>query len=266
MSGSDATFAGSIPENYDSFLVPVLFAPFADDLVAFAADLEFSDVLEIAAGTGALTARLAEAFPEAAITATDLNAAMVDLAAREHARANVAWQVADAQALPFGDGSKDLVLHQFGAMFFPDRVAAYREMRRVLRPGGTMLFNVWASLSANPGSEAIHRSLTEVLGDPSPGFIARTPFGYADPEQVFLDVSLAGFSDVVVEPVHAASPPGSGHALLRGMIEGSPLALELAQHDPADVARGIEAARQALDRLELRGPLEMKAWRVVASA
>ncbi|QKG70781.1 class I SAM-dependent methyltransferase [Erythrobacter mangrovi] len=266
MSGSDATFAGSIPENYEDFLVPVLFTPFADDLVVFARDLEFSDVLEIAAGTGALTARFAPTFPDAVITATDLNKAMVDLAQERHRFGNVTWREADAQALPFADASLDLVLHQFGAMFFPDRVAAYSEMRRVLRPGGAMLFNVWAPLSANPGSEAIHRVLTAHLDDPSPGFIARTPFGYADPEQVMLDVSLAGFTDVVVEPVHAVSPEGSALSLLRGMTEGSPLALELAQHEPEAVARAVAEAGAELDRLEKGTGLEMMAWRIIASA
>lgn len=266
MSGSDATFTGSIPENYERFLVPVLFDPFADDLVAFAQALEFHDVLEIAAGTGALTTRFAEAFPAASITATDLNEAMVTLAERLHPAGNVTWQTADAQNLPFADASMDLVLHQFGAMFFPDRVAAYREMRRVLRPDGVMLFNVWGSLSANTGSEAIHRVLTGALGEPAPAFLARTPFGYADPETIMADVVQGGFSDIVVEPVHVSSPKGSGPGLLRGMTEGSPLALELARHDATDVARAIAAAGEELDRLERTGSLEMMAWRIVATA
>jgi len=266
MSGSDATFTGSIPENYDGFLVPVLFAPFADDLVAFAQALEFHDVLEIAAGTGALTTRFAKAFPAASITATDLNAAMTAQGERMRPAGNVKWQVADAQSLPFAEASMDLVLHQFGAMFFPDRVAAYREMHRALRPNGVMLFNVWGPLSANTGSEAIHRILTGALGEPAPAFIARTPFGYADPQAIMADVAQAGFSDIVVEPVHITSPQGSGSGLLRGMTEGSPLALELSQHDEAAVDKAIAAASAELERLESEGALEMMAWRIVATA
>jgi SAM-dependent methyltransferase len=264
MSGHDATFTGSIPANYDDFLVPVLFAPFADDLTRHAGNFGFDDVLEIAAGTGALTARFAAAYPQARITATDLNPAMVELAQARYAANNVTWQAADAQALPFDDASQDLVLHQFGAMFFPDRVAAYRQMHRVLRPGGTVLFNVWGPLADNPGSAAIHRVLTATLGEPEPAFIARTPFGYADPEQVEADVVQAGFGEVVVEPVVAASPPGSGQALLRGMTEGSPLSLELAQHDRDAVVSAIAAASDALDQLEAEGPLAMMAWRISA--
>jgi SAM-dependent methyltransferase len=140
MSATDVAFAGSIPALYDRYMGPLLFEPYARDIAARAAALGPQHILETAAGTGIVTEALARALPQADIVATDLNQAMLDVAAERVRAANVRFQQADAQALPFADGEFDLVLSQFGVMFFPDRVGAYREVRRVLKPGGRVLF------------------------------------------------------------------------------------------------------------------------------
>lgn len=267
MSGEDAAFAGSIPQIYDECLVPVLFVPFARDIARTAKEVwSGGEVLEIAAGTGAVTAPLAAALPDARIVATDLNADMVARAQAVHDLANVSWQVADAQSLPFADASSDLILCQFGVMFFPDRVGAYREMRRVLRPHGKLLFNVWDSLEANPGSDAVHRAFRELLPEPKPGFLARTPFGHHDRDRIKKELRAAGFSDCEIETVRLHSPPGSGARLLRGLTEGSPLKGELAQHPPAAREAALARAKAELDALEAAGPLPMAALRVLATA
>ena len=136
MSGADSLFTGSVPALYDRCLGPLLFVPYARDIAARAALLRPGRVLETAAGTGIVTEALAAALPDAEIVATDLNQAMLDIAGARGLPARVNFQAADAQALPFPDSSFDLVVCQFGAMFFPDRVGAYGEARRVLRPGG----------------------------------------------------------------------------------------------------------------------------------
>jgi ubiquinone/menaquinone biosynthesis C-methylase UbiE len=117
MSTSDSAFSGSIPALYDRLLVPMLFRPWADDLAERIAALAPRDVLEIAAGTGVVTERLARDLPNANIVATDLNPAMLD-EARRHAP-GVSFQAADAQALPFADASFDAIACQFGMMFYP---------------------------------------------------------------------------------------------------------------------------------------------------
>jgi ubiquinone/menaquinone biosynthesis C-methylase UbiE len=177
MSGTDAIFAGSIPALYDRCLGPLLFVPYARDLAARAAALRPGRVLETAAGTGIVTEALAGALPEAEITATDLNQAMLDIAAARGLPAPVDFQPADAQALPFPDGRFDLVLCQFGAMFFPDRVRAYGEARRVLAHGGRFLFNVWDSLAHNPVSELLGDTVAALFPDEPPTFYRRVPFG-----------------------------------------------------------------------------------------
>src|SRR5579871_3012591 len=145
MRTGDQVFAGSIPENYDRYVTPLIFEPYAADLAERAAALAPRAVLETAAGTGVVTRALAPRLPHGArYVATDLNQPMIDYAAsRQPAGARIEWGQADALALPFEDGAFDLVCCQFGVMFFPDRIAGYREARRVLRPGGRFLFNVW---------------------------------------------------------------------------------------------------------------------------
>ena len=133
-SNADRAFAGSIPQLYERYMVPLIFERYAVDLAARSASQTPSRVLEVAAGTGVVTRQLAQVLPpDTSIVATDLNQAMLDVAAQRIGPANVRFRQADAQALPFADGSFDAVLCQFGVMFFPDRIAAYREVRRVLR-------------------------------------------------------------------------------------------------------------------------------------
>src|SRR5262245_4894295 len=126
MLQSDKTFAGSVPENYDRYLVPLIFEPFAADLARRAAALSPSAVLETAAGTGVVTRALAPKLsPGARYMVTDLNQAMLDQAAsRQPPDSRIQWRQADALALPFDDAAFDLVCCQFGAMFFPDRPTA----------------------------------------------------------------------------------------------------------------------------------------------
>ena len=130
MQETDKVFAGSVPENYDRYMVPLIFEPFAADIARRAASLSPGAVLEIAAGTGVVTRALAPRLsPDASYVVTDLNQPMLEFAAsRQGMDSRITWRQADAMSLPFEDAAFDLVCCQFGAMFFPDRVSAYREI------------------------------------------------------------------------------------------------------------------------------------------
>src|SRR6266851_4775897 len=148
---NDTVFAGSIPQFYDQKLGALLFAPYAADMAMRVRSLSSGRLLETAAGTGIVTRQLATHLPpDVEIVATDLNQPMLDYAAAQPGLQRVKWQQADALALPFPDASFDAVVCQFGVMFFPDRTKAYREARRVLRPGGHLVFNVWDRIEASP--------------------------------------------------------------------------------------------------------------------
>src|ERR1700748_578687 len=182
MLGTDKAFAGSIPENYDRYMVPLIFEPYAADMARRAASLSPSAVLETAAGSGVVTRALAPRLPaDANYIVTDLNQPMVDYAAsRQPPDTRIKWRQADALALPFESAAFDLVCCQFGAMFFPDRSRAYREARRVLKRGGHFLFSVWDRIEQNIFADDVTNALARIFPDDPPRFLARTPHDYHD--------------------------------------------------------------------------------------
>ncbi len=248
MVSTDAAFAGSIPEFYDRCLGPFLFEPYAADIAARAAALGPSRILETAAGTGIVTAALAAALPDAEIVATDLNADMLRVAEGKIDSRQVTFAPADAQSLPFPDSAFDLVVCQFGAMFFPDRAAAYGEARRVLRPGGSFLFNVWDRLEANRASQAVAEAIAALFPEDPPSFLNRVPFGYHDRGAIEDDLRAAGFTFVESQTVGKRSR-GSAREVAPGLCQGSPLRAEIEARAPERLQEATQAALAALVRL-----------------
>ena len=267
MTSSDSVFSGSIPALYDRLLVPMLFEPWADDLAARAAALAPRDLLEVAAGTGVVTERLARALPHATIVATDLNPAMLDEARRRAPAAT--FQPADAQALPFADSSFDLVICQFGVMFYPDRPAAQREARRVLRPGGRYIFSVWDRIDRNPASHAVSDAVASLFPDDPPRFFDRTPFGHHDTAILTRELRAAGFAQVEVASLVKPNGRVTVQEAAQGLCRGSPLAAEIVAHGPDAMDKAISAASAALaPLLDEHGQLDapMAAHVLTASA
>ncbi|HEX6376487.1 MAG TPA: class I SAM-dependent methyltransferase [Allosphingosinicella sp.] len=247
MASTDSVFAGSIPEYYHRCLGPFLFEPYAADLAGRAAALGPRRILETAAGTGIVTAALARELPEAEIVATDLNPDMLRVAQSKADSPRVSFAPADAQSLPFDDAGFDLVVCQFGAMFFPDRVAAYREARRVLRPGGAFLFNVWDRLDSNPASQTVAEAVAALFPDDPPSFIGRVPFGYHDTARIEADLRAAGFTRIEAATV-AKRSRGAAREVAPGLCQGSPLRAEIEARAPDRLDEATEAAAAALVR------------------
>jgi SAM-dependent methyltransferase len=193
-TGRDVAFTGSVADLYDSMLVPMIFEAYATDLASRVAALRPSRVLEIAAGTGVVTRAMARALPkDVELVATDLNQPMLDRAAAVGTARPVRWRQADAMQLPFDDASFDVLCCQFGVMFFPDKVHAFSEFRRVLRPGGSLVFNTWDRLELNEFAHAVIQALALHFPSDPPQFLARTPHGYFDPRAISGDLAGAGF-------------------------------------------------------------------------
>jgi len=246
MSNSASQFVGDIPSHYDAGLGPNIFEGFAADLAQRACDRQPSSVLELAAGTGIVSRMLRNRLPpETALTCTDLNAPMLDVArAKFSAGENVSFATADAMALPFGDREFDALVCQFGVMFFPDRVAAFREARRVLKSGGTYLFNVWGSLEDNPFARIAHEVTAELFPDNPPSFY-KVPFSYADVETVMRDLGQAGFAAPVHERVRLEKKVEDFRSFALGLVFGNPLIDEIR-------ARGTISPEKIAEELESR--------------
>ena len=214
-------------------------------------------MLETAAGTGIATRALAAALPATtAIVATDLNQPMLDFAAARLTAANVTWRQADALRLPFADETFDAVACQFGAMFFPDRVAGYREARRVLRPGGRFVFNVWDRIERNEMSHLVTETVAAMFPDDPPRFLARLPHGYHAVDVIRTDVGAAGFGAMDLETVALPSrAPSPRHAAI-GLCQGTPLRSEIEARDPGRLEEVTDAAAHALATRYGHGAIE----------
>lgn len=244
----DTAFTGSIPDLYQRHLAPLLFQPWADILAARAIELYPKRVLETAAGTGVLTAAMIHSCPHCEIVATDLNPSMLDIArTTAPSGAQVSFMAADACRLPFDADSFDVVVSQFGMMFYPDKVRGFAEAARVLVPGGTYLALVWGGLDENPVSEAVQHALNRAFPDDPPRFLARTPFGYHDAERIFEDARAAGFDLVSVERLTLPHPRVSADSAAEGLIYGTPLLAELETIGADAPATALAAVRTELE-------------------
>jgi SAM-dependent methyltransferase len=257
---TDTVFAGSIPQLYDSLLVPLIFAPYAADLARRAATRSPGRVLEVAAGTGVVTRHLAAVLPEdVSIVATDINQAMLDRARSTLATPTVEWRQADAMQLPFDDATFDAVVCQFGVMFFPDKAHAFAEARRVLRPGGAFLFNVWDAIAENEFADVVTRALESVFPEDPPRFLARTPHGYHDRRVIERDLADGGFGAVPhVEAVDARSVAESARIPAIAYCQGTPLRNEIEGRDAARLGTATDVAAKAIARRFGEGPVDGK--------
>jgi SAM-dependent methyltransferase len=254
---SDAAFNGLIAELYEQLLVPLIFEPYAADLANRVASRPATRILEIAAGTGIVTRKLAALLPgSVAIVATDLSQPMLDHAEKIGTIRPVEWRQADAMQLPFADGTFDLVACQFGVMFFPDKPMAFAEARRVLRPGGTFLFNVWDRIEENAFADTVTTALASVFPDDPPRFMARVPHGYFHREHIARDLAAGGYTATPrIDTVTASSRAQSARIPALAYCQGTPLRNEIEARDPVHLTEATDAAAEAIAQRFGRGPI-----------
>ncbi|WP_438275249.1 class I SAM-dependent methyltransferase [Nitrobacter sp.] len=248
MLETDKAFTGSVPENYDRHMVPLIFESYAADMAQRAATLSPSTVLEVAAGTGVVTRALAPKLSaDASYTVTDLNRPMLDYAAsRLPPDSRITWRQADALALPFENAAFDLVCCQFGAMFFPDRTAAYREAKRVLKPGGHFLFSVWDRIEENVFADDVTNALARMFPNDPPLFLARTPHGYHDTALIRSELEHAGFSRATIETRAEQSRAPSPRVPAVAYCQGTVLRNEIEARDPGKLEAATDYATSAI--------------------
>jgi ubiquinone/menaquinone biosynthesis C-methylase UbiE len=256
----NAQFSGSIPAAYDRYLGPLFFQPYAEDLAARLQVEGNASVLELACGTGILTRVLRTLLPSTAkLIATDLNEPMFRHAAEKFGEKEaVQWLQADACNLPFGDRTFDAVVCQFGIMFVPDKALAAREARRVLKPGGLFLFNVWDALEHNAVGRLAHETITSYFEKDPPTFY-QVPFGYHDRDEIKRMLESADFREVRMEVVAKTAEASRAQDVATGLVQGNPVATAIAERDPSLLPVITDAVADALKErfgeADLRAPM-----------
>jgi ubiquinone/menaquinone biosynthesis C-methylase UbiE len=258
MGTGDTAFSGQVPAMYDRYLGPLLFEPYASELARRLAAEPCERVLETAAGTGIVTRRLCEALSDTvAIEATDLNGAMVEVGQSSVGAPNVRWSIADAQSLPFAANAFDAVACQFGVMFFPDKEQGYREVRRVLRPGGRYIFAVWNSLDFNDLPRLAHETLAKLFPDSPPQFIPRVAHGYYEVSEIERALRHNGFDGVAIETLEMRSRAPRARDIALGWFEGTPLRGLIEERDASGLSRAVDVFEEELRNRYGDGPIDV---------
>jgi ubiquinone/menaquinone biosynthesis C-methylase UbiE len=256
MKDVELRFTGSVPAAYERLMVPLVFQPYAEELARRAREYAPKRILETAAGTGAVTRALHAALPDAEIVATDLNPPMLEMAAERVKSPNVRFQQADAQQLPFDDRSFDLVVCQFGAMFFPDRVRGHAEACRVLRDGGHYLLAIWDRIERSALTDVAQQVLIDSFPDDPPLFMREGPFSYHDPSRIESDLHEAGFGTVEIETVERTSRAASAREAAEALCYGTPMGSEIGDREPGGLERVFEAVVEAFQRFDGPGGID----------
>lgn len=259
------TFAGLVTANYDKYLGPLNFDPFARDLVSRIDKSSVQNVLEIACGTGRLTRQLNTSLPDSVeITSSDLSMDMLDFAKNLLPDKRIHFIRADSQNLPMEDESFDLVICQFGYMFAQDKSKAFREAFRVLKKGGVLLFNTWDKLENNK----IRVTMRKILDD----FFERkmdfldVPFCMCDPNAITVLLSDAGFSHIECLNICLDGVSPTALDAATGLIKGNPIYKEILEKDRNAPEKLIYIAEQEIARIYGNHPVKCKLSAWVTSA
>ncbi len=250
MRAADTIFAGSIPETYERYMVPLIFRPYAEVVAQRVKSLAPMRILETAAGTGVVTEALHRALPDAEIVATDLNQPMLDQAARKVRAPNVHFQQADALDLPFDDASFDFVVCQFGVMFFPDKAKGNAEARRVLRDGGRYLLVIWDSVERNLATKVAGSAVAELFPDDPAAFYERIPFRYHDLAVIEADLRAARFEQIEFDTIELRSRAASARDAAFALTQGTPMRSEIEKRGAGALVTATAVAADALRQFE----------------
>jgi ubiquinone/menaquinone biosynthesis C-methylase UbiE len=234
LDSQHTSFTGSVPENYDKYLGPFLFEHYASVIANRLSRIKPSKILDIACGTGIVTKKIEEALPNSQIIGLDLNPDMIEFGRKKLKNSSIEWKVANAVNLPFDDDTFDAVVCQFGVMFFPDKAAAFKEARRVLKPNGTFIFNTWDSLETNELFLTSDKVINRIFTNNPPDFY-KVPFSFYDTKEIEKLLNEAGFSDIKIEYIKTKGENESVKSLAIGLVEGNPIYGQITERDASKI-------------------------------
>lgn len=227
------SFTGSVPANYDSYLGPMFFESYAQDVANLIDPSVVKQALEVCSGTGRVTRHLRQVLsPSTNLVASDISPDMQAVAREKLKHLPIDWKIADAQALPFADNSVDLVVCYFGYMLIPDKEKAFSEALRVLRKGGMLLMTTWDKLENNPASYVFRTILKRYLGDTLHDSY-KLPFSLHDPEAIVRMLEQPGFSTIESERVEKELKAESASIAAHGLVMGGSLYNEISKRNPS---------------------------------
>lgn len=239
---------GNAAEAYEAYLVPAIFDAMSRRLVAVANVQTGDRVLDAACGTGVVARAAAQRVgPTGAVAAVDVNADMLATARQSAASLTppIDFQQADVTDMPFDDGAFDVVLCEEAVQFFPDRVAALREMRRVTASGGRVAFSVFRSLDHHPVYAVFADALGQHAG-PDTAQMMGSPFALGDADTLRSAARDAGLHDVEIRIAVNEERYPSVEEFVRREAASSPLAGPLSALDADRHAALLETLEQQL--------------------
>jgi ubiquinone/menaquinone biosynthesis C-methylase UbiE len=265
-STSAFDFSGSIPKQYEQYLGPMFFEPYAIEVSTRVDPSSVKVALELASGTGRVTRHLRGVIPPTAkLIASDISEDMLSVAKEKLKGLDIDWQFIDAQELPFTDNTIDLVVCCFGYMLVADKSKAFAEAYRVLRPGGMFLFTTWDALESNIAAYTYRKAAKKYLGDPLPESY-NLPFSMND--LVFIRSSLenAGFSKIVVERVRKVSISETAKEATVGLAQGGLIYNEIMKRNPAWMDEIMSAVEKELSEKYGAAPMMAPMSAIVSQA
>ena len=225
-------FSGSVPEHYEQCIGPMFFEPYAIEISKRIDASLVQFALEIGCGTGRVTRHLRRIISSASkLVASDISEDMLTVAKEKLKELDIDWQVIDAQQLPFDNNCIDLVVCSFGYMFVPDKLKAFAEAYRVLKPGGMLIFSTWDKLELNGASYAYRKIVKKFLGDSLPDSY-KLPFSMNDQAAIKRMLKETGFSKIAIESVDKVSISQTAKEAANGLARGGSIYNEVIKHDP----------------------------------
>ncbi len=247
MSSSHSKFTGEIPKYYEKYLGPLIFKEYAEDLAHRVSVPSNGVILEIAAGTGMATRKLRDTVSsDVHIIATDITNDMLDMAKKKFDdNDNIEFQLANAIDLPFEDSKFDVLVCQFSLMFFPNKIEALKEAKRVLKPGGTFIFNVWDSFKHNDFVRIVNQTVVNCLPFEPPIFFS-VPFGFYNIEVIKELLYEAGFTELEIAVLPKISKSNEARDVASGFVLGTPVRLQIEESAEEPLEKIVDIVERSI--------------------
>ncbi len=267
MDKSNVAFTGTVPEYYDKFFVPIIFEEYAQDLAERISVPEGGKVLEIASGTGVATKQVRDKLAQNIdMIATDLNQSMLDIAkAKFSDEDNIVFQTEDAGKLSFPDAVFDAIYSQFSIMFFPNKLSSLIEARRVLKPGGRYIFNIWDSFKHNHFADTVNETILRLTSEEPIKFF-EIPYCYFQIDEIKRLLGEAGFGEIIISVLPKISTAKNAKNVAAGFIHGSPISFQIKDYAGLELVDAVDEVEMAITKKYGSGEIEAKMQAIVFEA